>query len=212
MRVRVLMEEGLGPAAFGVGLSYGTTSFDDIDRANVMKAERFSTDLSSVLRKLYNKDDGHNKFLESITVWLAIEATRAFWQEFDTYRVGITKQSESTIHTLTKRELKQADCAEGTHSKVIDTVNFYIIHAQQRKADKDIDGYNHYMRVAKLNLPEGFLQTRMVCTNYKKLRDIIKQRDKHRLKDWRNFIDAVVEQVEIPEFLTQTKEEKKKGE
>ena len=53
----------------------------------------------------------------------------------------------------------------------------------------------------KLALPEGFLQRRLVCTNYKVLRNIIAQRTGHRLKFWQQFIDDVIAQVDHPELL-----------
>jgi hypothetical protein len=43
---------------------------------------------------------GHDKFLEMIHVWLDITTCRSIWQQFDTYRVGVTKSSESTHHRL----------------------------------------------------------------------------------------------------------------
>ncbi|MCK9240314.1 hypothetical protein [Desulfocurvus sp.] len=50
--------------------------------------------------KLAPLDKGHNKVLESMCVWLDVRMPRYWWQEFDTYRVGVTKQSESTMHIL----------------------------------------------------------------------------------------------------------------
>jgi hypothetical protein len=53
----------------------------------------------------------------------------------------------------------------------------------------------------KKRLPEGFLQTRMWCMNYKTLRNIILQRRTHRLPHWKEFIRQTLEQVENPELL-----------
>ena len=135
------------------------------------------------------KDGGHNKFLESIVVWIDIEACRAFWSEFDTYRVGTTKQSESTMHTLSKRPPTHEDFEEDTPALMIDA--FIRIW---ESGEKDI-------AFLKCALPEGFLQRRLVCTNYKVLRNIIAQRTGHRLKFWQQFIDDVIAQVDHPELL-----------
>ena len=59
------------------------------------------------------KGGGHDKFLESIQVWFVMDMPRYFWQEFDTYRVGGSKQSESTMYTLGKRKLSTSDFVEG---------------------------------------------------------------------------------------------------
>jgi hypothetical protein len=58
----------------------------------------------------------------------------------------------------------------------------------------------HFQQL-KAELPEGFLQRRIVCTNYKTLRNIISQRKTHKLLEWRLFISEVMEQVEHPELL-----------
>ena len=55
--------------------------------------------MKEISEKLHDKDEGHNKFLESIIIWAEVTAPRYWWQEADTYRLS-TKQSESTMHTL----------------------------------------------------------------------------------------------------------------
>ena len=112
-----------------------------------------------------------------------------FWNtEFDTYRVGITKQSESTVHTLLKRPLAQEDFERPIPETTLHLLNELI-------AEKRFDE-------AKNLLPEGFLQRRVVCANYKTLRHIIGQRHDHRLSEWQTFIQEVLAQVERPAYLT----------
>jgi len=52
-----------------------------------------------------------------------------------------------------------------------------------------------------MNLPEGFLQRRLVCTNYKVLRNIVLQRNGHRLKWWGVLIEELRNQLKHPEFV-----------
>jgi hypothetical protein len=144
--------------------------------------------MPAVAARLLPRGGSHVKFLESIAVWLDITAPRYWWQQFDTYRIGITKQSESTMHTLLKRPLVQADLERPIPETVLDALN-------ERIAAKRFDE-------VKALLPEGFLQRRIVCTNYKALRHIVGQRHDHRLAEWQTFIRAVLEQVEHPEYLT----------
>ena len=80
MHVRILEEHGHDSALLGLSLSYDQTP------------ER----MPAVAERLRFRGDGHNKFLESILVWLDVTAPRYFWQQFDTYRVGVTKQRQST--------------------------------------------------------------------------------------------------------------------
>ena len=184
MQVNVLEEEGYEMALRGMAYSFKDR---EIDPGNWWIEQRERAEKRAPL--LAPKDGGHNKFLESIVVWIDIEACRAWWSEFDTYRVGTTKQSESTMHTLAKRSPNSHDFEEGTHVTIVEAFRQVW---QAAKGD---------INILKMNLPEGFLQRRLVCTNYKVLRNIIAQREGHRLKFWQQFIDNVMEQVEHPEFL-----------
>jgi prephenate dehydrogenase len=58
----------------------------------------------------------------------------------------------------------------------------------------------------KNNLPEGFLQRRIIKTDVKTLKYIIEQRKNHRLKEWQQFCKEINEMIkwikehELPEF------------
>jgi hypothetical protein len=171
MRIKVLDEHGYELALLGLSLSY----------------RQDSEKMPEVARRLALKGGGHNKFLESITLWLDITAPRYWWQQFDTYRVGVTKQSESTMHTMTKRPLTQGDFEHPIPAETLAHLNDLI-------AGKD-------WKQAKWLLPESFLQRRIVCLNYMALQRMIRQRATHKLEEWRAFIDQVVKQVSHPEFL-----------
>lgn len=177
-------EAGIDQALLGMALSYydhATPLHDWWDEDRKAKAYKRA-------KLLAFKQGGHNKFLESIQVWMTIQASRDFWSEFDTYRVGMTKQSASTMHTLTKRKATSADFAEGTTQVAIDNLNQLI----EDKAD---------ISTIKKNLPEGWLQERMVCTNYKMLQNIYAQRHNHRLQQWRTFCEALVHHLHYPAFV-----------
>ena len=98
MKVKVLEEAGYEWALLGLSKSFKDRA---IPHEDWWTYERFEK-LNKTAKGMAFNDGGHNKFLESIVVWLDIEAPRGWWQEFDTYRVGTTKQSESTIHTIAK--------------------------------------------------------------------------------------------------------------
>jgi hypothetical protein len=185
MQVKVLREAGYDEALRGMAYSFKDRAapVEEWWEGQRERAEKRAP-------KLAPMDGGHNKFLESIQVWIDVEACRAFWSEYDTYRVGTTKQSESTMHTLSKRPPTQEDFEEGTLPEVVQT--FKMVW----------ELYNKDITILKENLPEGFLQRRIVCTNYKVLKNILQQREGHRYKRWQVFIDEIVKQVEHPELLT----------
>ena len=171
MNVKVLHEQGYYYAMLGLSLSY------DQDPAK----------MGDVAKKLAHKGDGHNKFLESIQLWLDMNAPRNFWQQFDTYRVGVTKQSSSTMHTMTARQLTQDDFSHKMPLAHLETLNLWI---RQGKWE-----------TVKWNLPESFMQRRIVCLNYMALQRIVRQRKNHKLEEWQEFIGQIMDQVEFPGFL-----------
>lgn len=162
MEVSILREAGYEEALLGLSLSYGK-------KAEIMPL---------VAERLSHKGGGHNKFLESMMVWIDIRAPLDFWAEFDTYRVGTSKQSESTMHTLKRRKLTKKDFEDG-----IDVA--YLAHL-----NSCIDG-NIPIEILKKKLPCGFLQRRIVCTNYKTLQNILMQRKGHKLVQWEIFSKAM---------------------
>lgn len=134
--------------------------------------------MPEVALKLGPKDKGHNKFLESIVVWMEIEAPRFWWSEMDTYRVGMSKQSDSTMHTLKRQNLTQENFEYPIPHE-------YLYHLNKLIADNAFIGY------IKNDLPDGFIQGRSVCTNYKVIRHIILQRHNHKLPQWLYFCEAM---------------------
>ncbi len=184
MSVKKIQEAGYKPAL--VGLAHNKKQSPE--------------KMSIVAEKLADKDGGHNKFLESLVVWLDVRAPRYFWQEADTFRLS-TKQSESTMHTLTG-ELLTIDISDGKSVARFLQENFETDSCSTETLRWIYDAANTGDLVAvKKRLPEGFLQARMWCMNYKTLRNIILQRRTHRLPHWKEFIRQTLEQVEHPELL-----------
>lgn len=191
MEAIVRGEYGYELAVEGIGYSFG---INDQER------------LKGVAEKLAPKDGGHNKFLESMQVWIEITAARYWWAEFDTYRVGTTKQSESTIHTIAKKKLTGVDFSHPVREDTIQYMNM-LIDEHKRAEDKEVK--KQIFELIKANLPEGYLQKRMVCTNYKVLKNMIAQRKNHVLEEWHTFIRQIMMQLQHPEFLEHVLEDKK---
>lgn len=168
MKVKILKEAGYEEALLGLSLSYE------------------SEPSHKVALKLAKKGGGHNKFLESIIMWLDVEAPRYWWQQADTYRLS-SKQSGSTMHTLMRRLLSEADFEGEVEPIFLNMLNDWI-------SVKDFD-------MVKRHLPESFLQRRVWRIDYKSVQNLIQQRYSHKLKEWALFIDAVLKQCEHKEFL-----------
>ena len=184
MQVQILKEAGYAEALRGMSYSYRDRAVD-VD-------EWWHDQYPKAVKRaalLAGKGAGHDKFLRQIMLWVDIEAARAWWSEFDTYKVGTVAQSESTMHTLSKREPEWCDFEEGTAQCTIEAFK-----AVWLKSRGDVT-------TLKMNLPEGFLQRRIVKMNYANVKNIIAQRRGHRLKWWDVFIDSLLGQIERSELL-----------
>lgn len=170
MKVTILHEAGYFPAMLGLSLSYN----QDVGK------------MPAVADRLKDKYGGHNKFLESIYLWVDVVAPRYWHQQADTYRLT-TKQSESTMHTILRNPFTEEDFEGGMCETILDMLNYY-------RSVKDFD------KVKKL-LPESYLQRRVWVMNYMVLKNIINQRSTHKLEEWQYFIDQMKQQVEQKELL-----------
>lgn len=178
MFVQVIEEHGYFSAMLGLSLSYN----QDVAR------------MPGVADKLKFKGNGHNKFLESIQVYLNLDAPRYFWQQLDTYRCGITKQSESTMHTVLRAKLTQENFEDPIPPFYLEYLN-ELVEAKEFKQLKN-------------DMPEGFLQRRIVSTNYRTLQTMKIQREAHKLEQWQYFLNVLKRDLTYPELIW---EEEEKG-
>ena len=185
MKIRVIKESGFDEALFALGLSFGKTS--EMEFVDFKEGHPVYDRLLKVADNLCTKDGGHNSFLELIQVWIDVDVPRYWHSERDRYRLS-TQYSESTMHTLKKRVLTQDDFERPIDLRSLEAVN-----------DKIREGAD--IETLKEHLPEGFLQRRILCMNYKCLRNILLQREGHRLRQWKQLADAVSEQLKYYNYL-----------
>lgn len=185
MQIKILSEYGYDEALFGLGLSFGKTSGLPFKGFNYSAPYRQMEERAD---KLTGLGKGHDKFLRMLTVTLDITAPLYWWKQFDTYKIGTVAQSESTMHTLMKNPITP-ECFEG--GKMNRVFCWYL--NSLRKA-KDFHTLNY-------SLPQGYLQRRIVQTNYAALRNILEQRKGHKLPEWKAFCSAVSTGVTYPELL-----------
>lgn len=138
----------------------------------------------------------HSKFMRQIMVSVDITAPRYFFSEFDTYKVGTTANSCSTMHKLTaypiKADMFELDGIEGELKESDFLLKFEIIQwwndtiellEKIRQKERETKDFN-YKYIMKQMLPEGFLQKRTVTLNYEVIRHMIQSRSHHKLTEW----------------------------
>lgn len=187
MEVLVMDTEGFNPAMKAMRLSFNSERKKNLDFIE-SKYQSLYTEDYELVRNLIKKGDSHAKVMRMVTVWLDITAPRYWWAEMDTYKIGTVTMSESTMHTIMKKELDSENFEGGMDLATLNELNEFIKNRQ-------------FMKLKK-KLPESFLQRRIVCTNYQTLRHIYFDRRNHKLPEWKYFIDRVLLLLPFSDLIT----------
>lgn len=155
----------------------------------------------NLARRLISGGTEHRKFLRQIMVSVDITAPLYWWKEFDTYKVGTTANSTSTMHKLASTPIT-LDCFETDdyqdHLSALNerALSTFIgeelipyLEALRQKYNETKD--KRYWKELVRWLPNGWLQTRTVTMNYENLRSMYHQRENHKLTEWHSFCDWV---------------------
>ena len=196
MRYKVLHCAGYEQAVLGMMLSYGKTSFDDFTATD--------EDRDRVATKLAPMDGGHNKYLEQIQYWILVQAPLFWWKQADTYRVGISKSSESTMHKSWKNGLTQEMFETPIFQDTLNNLNNSIREYNSPIVKPDRKKYLETLIIG--NLPDGYLQTRLLNVNAKCLRNMYFQRRDHKLKQWRDFCAWIKTELPYGDLITAERE------
>lgn len=155
-------------------------------------------------RKLCSKTSEHSKFLRMLPVIITMTAPLYFWKEFDTYKVGTTSNSCSTMHTVCNKPFELSDFStEHLNDESIDILKSIIDRLNVLRDEylcmtyapdqKDI-----WWQIIQ-TLPSSYNQRRTVSLNYAVLNNIYEQRKHHKLDEWIIFCDWV---KNVPYFKT----------
>ena len=141
----------------------------------------------------------HDQFLTGIRVSFDLTFTNKAWVEAERYRFLEFVSSQSTMHRITKFNLRN-QYNEYVDPRIIEIMeekvaqhNKLLAELAQTPAD---DEYNRerlknlitqkYLEILYSN-PAGFMLTARLTTNYRCLKNIWRQRRNHRLPEWRAF-------------------------
>lgn len=151
-------------------------------------------------QRLIKGGSEHRKFMRQIMVSVDITAPLYWFKEFDTYKIGTTANSTSTMHKLASTEIT-IECFETDDAQDLpdsEDEEFVRDFAATTIASLEYlrDRFNEtkdmrYWKELVRWLPESWLQTRTVTLNYEILRNIYFQRKGHKLTEWHTFIDWI---------------------
>ena len=168
----------------------------------------------SLMKKLAAAGNDHGKFLRMINVTVDVEAPLYWWKQADQYRIGVTTNSTSTMHTIHKREftmddfshehlfndgyitngeycyLSSMDCLK----EQVHTLNMFREKYLETKDKK------YWWQMIQL-LPSSYNQMRTIDLDYETLFSIYHQRKNHKLNEWVTFCEWIETLPYMKEFL-----------
>lgn len=168
-----------------------------------------------LMKSLISAGPEHRKFLRQIFISVDITAPLYWWKEFDTYKVGTTANSCSTMHRLKDTpitmdcfEMGNFDCCTDSRLGYLNNnpcpdLSVYwgcIIHYMEnlRKLYNETQDKKYWYELIRM-LPESWLQKRTIMMNYENAYSMWQQRKAHRLDEWSDtFCKGFIE--ELPYF------------
>lgn len=149
--------------------------------------------------RLISAGTEHRKFLRMIHVTVDITAPLFWWKQVDTYKVGTTTNSCSTMHTLTKHPLTLSDFS--FEDWLPEEAEERVARLEEMRVAYNVTKDPRLWRVLISDLPSGFMQKRTVDLNYETLLTIHKQRKGHKLTEWHTFCEWVESLPGMKDFL-----------
>lgn len=139
-------------------------------------------------------NSGHVSFAKGIVVNMDITFTNKAWIEFQRYHFADIITGMSTMHRISKFDLDEA------FNEYVDPIIIDRLEELQKMylLTKDKEDYLHLL----YSTPAGLKMTGRVTTNYLQLMNMWQQRHNHRLPEWRQFCDELIEKLPLfKEFL-----------
>lgn len=148
----------------------------------------------TLMRKLYAGGQPHRKYLRQIFAVMDITAPLYWWKEFDTYKVGTTANSCSTMHKIAAKEFTFDDFSvehlgivpncDPAYESAFEGVIMALNEARHCYLDTKDKAY--WWQMIQL-LPTSYNQKRTVSMTYENVMNMLDYREGHRLDEWREF-------------------------
>ena len=186
------------------------THIEDAETGQVAKFEFFLGDADlKLMQNLAKAGNDHAKYLRMINVTMDVTAPLYWWKEADTYGVGVTKNSCSTMHKIHAKEFTLDDFNHehlisdwigdnvesfafdgiGNPISPMDVLNI-ITHSlnANREAFLKTKDKKYWWQMIQL-LPSSYNQKRTIQLNYAVLWNMYKARKNHKLDEWHDFCE-----------------------
>lgn len=166
-------------------------SYDNIGRPDLAMNMAIGENDLTLMQKLYAAGQPHRKYLRQIFVSMDIIAPLYWWKEFDTYKVGTTANSCSTMHKIAAKEFTLDDFSHehlldphGLLADIVTDLNSWReVYLQSKNKD-------YWWQLIQL-LPSSYNQRRTVSMTYENVMNMLDYRENHKLDEWREFCEIL---------------------
>ncbi len=146
----------------------------------------------SLAHRLAVSGSDHRKYLRQVFVSVDITAPIYWWKEFDTYKVGTTANSTSTMHRIHSKDFSRDDFStdhmtEGALGALDNIISFL---EESRIKFTETKDKKYWYDIIQL-LPSSYNQMRTVTLNYENLLNMYYARRSHKLDEWHTFCDWI---------------------
>lgn len=152
-----------------------------------------------LMKRLIRGGSEHRKFMRQIFISMDITAPLYWWKEFDTYKIGTTADSCSTMHKIHAKEFTIFDFSVeklgwddlASFSGWLEIMNR---HRRMYLESRDKDIWYQMIQM----LPSSYNQKRTITMNYEVAMNICRQRENHKLDEWRELVNTFM--IKLPYF------------
>lgn len=161
----------------------------------------------NLMQRLYKAGNEHRKFARFIYVSMDVTAPLYWFKEFDTYKVGVSSNSCSTMHKISAKEFELSDFS----TEHLNTENLLVFESvikmlnNNRKLYLETKDKNDWWQMIQL-LPSSYNQKRTITMSYENVFSIIHQRENHKLDEWREFCKILKGLPYVKEITEETDE------
>lgn len=204
------------------GMRNPLNSWDKADSAYASDVERTDTNIAAYGTKLNRYDfvigqndlalclnlikagSEHRKFLRMIHVQMDVIAPLYWWKEADTYKVGTTTNSCSTMHKIAAKEFTLDDFSHDHLFNDAVVYNGYVSTSvlecvigalnEFRNLYLETKDKRYWWQMIQL-LPSSYNQRRTIDMSMETVLNILHQRNHHKLDEWIELCDTMLKKI-----------------
>ena len=158
-------------------------------RVNLDKEKPDESDLKRGLNLVMasNGNGAHGQWLTGVRVAFDLTCSNKMWVEAERYRFLEFVSSQSTMHRAVSFDFNE-QCNLYVDGQILDRLN----EIKQEYTNNPTPG--NYLKLL-YNIPSGFELTARLTTDYRCLLNIYVQRHDHRLPEWREFCQELLDKL-----------------